>query len=65
LQASDILGKQAHPTVGGLLIFGIAPEHILPQAGIAFAHFRGREIDAELLDKKNFGGNLPRQIDKY
>jgi len=63
LQASDVLGKQAHPTVGGLLIFGIAPERFLPQAGIAFAHFKGREINADLLDKKNFGGNLPRQVD--
>ncbi|HIE00220.1 MAG TPA: transcriptional regulator [Thiotrichaceae bacterium] len=63
LQASDVLGKQAHPTVGGLLIFGIAPERFLPQAGIAFAHFKGSEINADLLDKKNFGGNLPRQVD--
>ncbi|WP_069472342.1 RNA-binding domain-containing protein [Candidatus Marithrix sp. Canyon 246] len=63
LQASDILGKQSHPTVGGLLIFGIAPERYLSQAGIRFAHFKGREIDEELLDNKNFGGNLPRQID--
>ncbi len=61
LQASDLMGT--HPTVGGLLIFGIAPERFLPQAGIAFAHFKGREINADLLDKKNFGGNLPRQVD--
>ncbi|RKZ50432.1 MAG: transcriptional regulator [Candidatus Parabeggiatoa sp. nov. 3] len=63
LQASDVLGKQAHPTVGGLLIFGIAPERFLPQAGIAFAHFKGCEMNADLLDKKFFGGNLPRQVD--
>jgi ATP-dependent DNA helicase RecG len=52
IQASDITGTQARPTVGGLLIFGIAPERHLPQAGIAFAHFKGREINADLLDKK-------------
>jgi len=63
IQTSDILGTQGHPTVGGLLIFGIAPERFLPQAGITFAHFKGREINADLLDKKNFGGNLPRQVD--
>ena len=63
LQASDILGKQIHATVGGLLMFGIAPERFLSQAGIAFAHFKGLEMDAELLDKKFFGGNLPRQVD--
>lgn len=63
IQTSDILGTQGHPTVGGLLIFGITPERFLPQAGITFAHFKGREINADLLDKKNFGGNLPRQVD--
>ncbi|MCP4695503.1 MAG: transcriptional regulator [Gammaproteobacteria bacterium] len=63
LRASDIFGEKDHPTVGGLLLFGISPERRLPQAGIAFAHFTGREIDAELLDKKNFGGCLPRQVD--
>ncbi|MCP4699507.1 MAG: transcriptional regulator, partial [Gammaproteobacteria bacterium] len=63
LRASDILGEKDHPTVGGLLLFGISPERRLPQTGIAFAHFTGREIDAELLDKKNFGGSLPRQVD--
>lgn len=63
IQASDIIGKQGHPNVGGLLIFGITPERFLPSAGIAFAHFLGREMNAELLDKKFFGGSLPRQVD--
>jgi ATP-dependent DNA helicase RecG len=63
IQASDIIGKQGHPSVGGLLIFGITPERFMPSAGIAFAHFLGREMNAELLDKKFFGGSLPRQVD--
>jgi ATP-dependent DNA helicase RecG len=63
IQASDITGTRARPTVGGLLIFGIRPERHLLQAGISFAHFKGQEINADLLDKKNFGGNLPRQVD--
>ncbi|RKZ39547.1 MAG: transcriptional regulator [Gammaproteobacteria bacterium] len=63
LQASNILGKQACTTVGGLLIFGIAPERSLPQAGITFAHFKGNEINGDLRDKKFLGGNLPRQVD--
>lgn len=63
LRASDILGAEGKPTVGGLLVFGISPERILPQAGIHYAHYEGKEIDAKLLDKKMFGGSLTRQID--
>lgn len=63
LRASDILGPNNHPTVGGLLVFGISPERTLPQAGIQFAHFAGSAIDANLIDKREFGGSLPRQID--
>lgn len=63
VQISDLTGSHGKPTVGGLLLFGISPERILPQSGISFAVFRGVEIDSELLDKKTFHGNLPRQID--
>lgn len=63
LRASDVLGENGHPTVGGLLLFGITPERILPQAGIQFAHFRGCELDGDLVDKKFIGGCLPRQVD--
>lgn len=63
LQASDILGNQGYPTVGGMLVFGISPEKILPQAGIDYAHYDGNILDANLLDKKKFGGCLARQID--
>ncbi|SDB48189.1 ATP-dependent DNA helicase RecG [Desulfonatronum thiosulfatophilum] len=63
LAASDITDANAKPTVGGLLVFGINPESILHQAGIAFAHFKGLELESDLLDKKIFGGSLPRQVD--
>ena len=63
LKASDILGSEGNSTVGGTLVFGISPEADLPQAGIAFASFAGEKVGAELLDKKTFGGSLPRQID--
>lgn len=63
LRASDVLGPQGHPTVGGLLMFGVSPERVLPQAGIQFAHFPGAELAGDLADKKFFGGSLPRQVD--
>ncbi|MBT4524920.1 MAG: transcriptional regulator [Deltaproteobacteria bacterium] len=61
--ASDIVSKQLIPTVGGLLVFGIAPETCLPQSGISLAVFNGSEIGSELRDKKIFTGSLPLQID--
>lgn len=63
LTASDVLGTNEKSTLGGVLVFGINPERILPQAGISFAHFSGNNLDAELLDKKILGGSLPRQVD--
>lgn len=63
LAASDITDNQGKPTIGGLLVFGISPEKVLHQAGIAFAHFDGQEMGSELIDKKTLGGNLPRQVD--
>ena len=63
MKAADILGDGGHPTVVGLLVFGVCPEKVLPQSGIQFAHFHGTEPDAELLDKKFIGGRLPAQVD--
>ena len=63
MRATDIIGDQGRATVGGLLVFGVAPERILPQAGIQFAVFAGLQPGAELRDKKYFGGALPQQVD--
>ena len=63
IAASDIASERLIPTVGGLLVFGIAPERHLPQAGIALAVFNGTEISASLRDKKTFLGGLPMQVD--
>ncbi|KOR32242.1 hypothetical protein TI05_08490 [Achromatium sp. WMS3] len=63
MQATDILGKRNLPTVGGLLIFGISPDRLLPQSGITFAVFQGKTIGETLRDKKEFLGSLPHQID--
>lgn len=64
MAATDLLGPTAKPTVAGLLVFGLAPERLLPASGISFAHFAGRELAADLIDKKNIFGPLPRQVDE-
>jgi ATP-dependent DNA helicase RecG len=60
---ADLLGENGRPTLAGLLIFGLAPERLLPQSGISFAHFAGTELTADLLDKQNIYGPLPRQVE--
>ncbi len=60
---SDLLGESNHPTLAGLLVFGMAPERFLPQSGIVFAHFDGSETVADLIDKKSILGPLPRQVE--
>ncbi len=63
IKNSDVLTEEGEVTVGGMLIFGLAPTRHLPQAGIAFAHFPGTEINGELIDKQNINGTLDYQID--
>tara|TARA_B100001013_G_C24596097_1_gene436807 strand:+ start:240 stop:1355 length:1116 start_codon:yes stop_codon:yes gene_type:complete len=63
LWASDIISDNHIPTVGGLLVFGVAPERQLPQSGILLATYHGDEISSELRDRKHFRGGLPSQVD--
>lgn len=63
MAATDLLGLTGKPTVAGLLVFGLAPERLIPASGISFAHFAGAELGADLIDKKNLFGSLPRQVD--
>lgn len=64
MASTDLLGSSRKPTIAGLLVFGLAPERFLPASGISFAHFAGVDLAADLIDKKNFFGPLPRQVDE-
>lgn len=50
-------------TVKGLLIFGKQPQRRLPRSSITFALFKGSDVTAELVDKKEITGTLPELID--
>lgn len=63
LKNSDILSENGSATVAGLLIFGINPQRHLLNAGISFAHFKGNEITADLIDKQNIESTLDYQVD--
>ncbi|MDD5392689.1 MAG: ATP-binding protein [Thiothrix sp.] len=60
---TDVLATTGEPTVGGLLMFGINPTRYLSQAAIMFAHFKGKEISDELIDRQEIIGTLPQQVD--
>ena len=63
LRNTDILTADNHPTVAGLLIFGINPQKHLMGAYITFAHFEGSYISDTLLDRQDIHGTLDQQID--
>jgi ATP-dependent DNA helicase RecG len=63
LKNSDILGEDGTVTVAGLLIFGINPQRYLINASISFAHFKGTEITADLIDKQTIESTLDYQVD--
>ncbi|MCX8000593.1 MAG: hypothetical protein N3A69_16855, partial [Leptospiraceae bacterium] len=62
LKNTDILTEEGKATVAGLLIFGIYPQKYLPMSSVAFAVFRGTELDSELINKQNIEGTLDYQI---
>ncbi len=64
LQNLDILAQEGgSTTVVGILMFGLQPERHLPQSEVLFAHFKGKEISDELLDRKSLIGPLPQIIE--
>jgi len=63
LKNSDILNENGNASVAGLLIFGINPQRHLYNAGISFAHFKGNEITADLIDKQNIESTIDFQVD--
>jgi len=64
LRNLDILAQANGSTaVVGMLMFGLQPERYLPQSEVLFAHFKGKEISDELLDRKSLTGPLPQIIE--
>lgn len=63
LANADIMTEAGEATVAGLLLFGINPQRYLSYAGLSFAHFAGREVTEELIDKQVIEGTLSFQVD--
>jgi ATP-dependent DNA helicase RecG len=64
LRNLDILAQsEGLMTVVGMLMFGRQPARHLPQSEVLFAHFKGKEINDELLYRKNLTGTLPQIVE--
>ncbi len=49
-------GAGWHPTVAGLLLFGRAPHHALPQVQVKAARFRGTDVSGFIVDRAELSG---------
>jgi ATP-dependent DNA helicase RecG len=49
-------GADWHPTVAGLLLFGRAPHHALPQVQVKAARFRGTDVSGFIVDRAELSG---------
>ncbi|HUS13973.1 MAG TPA: ATP-binding protein [Chloroflexia bacterium] len=49
-------GAEWHPTTAGLLLFGRAPHHLLPQVQVKAARFRGSDVAGLIVDRAEIGG---------
>ncbi len=48
----------SHPTVGGVVLFGRAPQEALESSKVVAGAFRGNDIGDDLLDRKDLRGDL-------
>jgi ATP-dependent DNA helicase RecG len=56
-------GATWQPTLAGLLLFGRAPHHLLPQAQIKAARFRGHDVSGLIVDRVELGGPIPALVE--
>lgn len=58
------LVRKGHPTVAGVLLFGIEPQRHLPHAQINAARFPGTDSSFEPSDRKDLQGRLLQVVDQ-
>ncbi len=66
LRQRDIVKRRDggwEPTGGGLLVYGIDPQGLLPGAIVEFTRYAGRSIDAPIVSRKTISGRLPDQLE--
>jgi len=52
-----------HPTVAGLLLFGVDPQAFLPRSYLTIVRFRGRNRAHGYFDRRDLVGTLPEIVD--
>ncbi|MGE5343689.1 MAG: RNA-binding domain-containing protein [Candidatus Omnitrophota bacterium] len=63
LKNSEILHEDGKVTLAGLLVFGLNPQQYLPNARIAFTHFKGSDTDSEIIWAQTIEGSIDSQVD--
>jgi len=56
--------RDGKPTNAGILLFGKEPQNFYMNAYIALARYKGKEVETQRLDYKEFTGNLFQQVDE-
>lgn len=64
LQALGVVTRAGQITVAGILLFGKDPQAFLPQSGVTFVRFPGKEPQGGYTRREEFRGALARIIEK-
>jgi ATP-dependent DNA helicase RecG len=64
LQMSGAVTRSGQITVAGILLFGKDPQAFLPQSGVTYVRFAGKEPQAGYTRREEFRGALARIIEK-
>ncbi len=64
LQELGVVTRAGQVTVAGILLFGKDPQAFLPQSGVTYVRFAGKEPQAGYTRREEFRGALARIIEK-
>ena len=64
LRALGVITPAGAITVAGILLFGKDPQSFLPQSGITYVRFAGKEPQAHTLRREDFSGALTTMIEQ-
>ncbi len=64
LRSLGVITPASDITVAGILLFGKDPQAFLPQSGITYVRFAGKEPQAQTLVREDFTGPLAKMIEE-
>jgi ATP-dependent DNA helicase RecG len=58
LTNTDILIENGEVSLAAMLVFALNPSRYLPQSGITFVHYKGKELTGDIIDSRHIEGDL-------